>query len=133
MALEKREERLAQLVAEGNKKAEDKAEATRKARAARESRFTSHTFPGMTPKTEDEKVCEKFVDELEKLPLKSLAQSMWAPKDPQNLQQPTGSQENVGLRAHQRPMEQLPSRTLRVIIPFQRVLLGIRHRLHKHP
>ena len=92
MALEKREERLAQLVAEGNKKAEGKAEATRKAREARESRFTSHTFPGATPKTEDEKVCENFVDELEKLPLKSLAQSMWAPKDPQNMQQPTRSQ-----------------------------------------
>ena len=87
-----REERLAHLVAEGNKKAEDKAEATRKARAARESRFTSHLFPGITPKTEDEQVSEIVVDELEKLPLKSLAQSMWAPKGPQNVQQPTGLQ-----------------------------------------
>ena len=80
------------MVAEGNKKAEDKAEATRKARAARESRLTSHTFPGLRPKTEDEQICEAFVDELEKLPLKSLAQSMWAPKGPQNVQQPTASQ-----------------------------------------
>ena len=80
------------MVAEGNKKAEDKAEATRKARAARESRLTSHAFPGAKPKTEDEQVCETVVDELEKLPLKSLAQSMWAPKCPHNVQQPTASQ-----------------------------------------
>ena len=88
--LGKREKELAEKIARGDAK----AQAAHKARrAAVEARFTKYNFfPGAKEKTDDEMVSEAMVDELEKLPSKSLEQSMWAVKGPQKAQQPTGSQ-----------------------------------------
>ena len=86
-----RQKELTEQIAKGDAK----AQAARKARrAAVEARFTDHGFfPGAKKeKTEDEFVSVVMVDALETLTSQSLEQSMWAPRGPQTMPQPTESQ-----------------------------------------